>query len=115
MINWSDFQKLPGSAESNFEFLCRALIRLHYGKHGQFAALANQPGVEFHLHLRENCALGAAGKWFGWQCRWYDLPSGTTLGNTRRKKIEDAVIKSAKALPGLTDWVLWTLMSKQES
>src|ERR1041385_1593711 len=71
MIDWSDFQKLPGSAESNFEFLCRALIRLHYGKHGQFAALANQPGVEFHLQLRENCALGAAEKWFGWQCRWY--------------------------------------------
>lgn len=108
MSNWSDFEKLPGSAERNFEFLCRALIRLHYGKHGQFEALANQPGVEFHLRLEENCALGAAGKWFGWQCRWYDLPSGKALGNARRKKIEDAVNKTAKALPGLTDWILWT-------
>jgi hypothetical protein len=108
MINWSDFQKLPGSAENNFEFLCRALIRLHYGKCGQFAALANQPGVEFHLHLDDACDLGAAGRWLGWQCRWYDLPSGRALGNTRRKKVEDAVVKSTKALPGLTDWVLWT-------
>lgn len=108
MINWSDFQKLPGSVETNFEFLCRALIRLHYGKRGQFAALANQPGVEFHLQLDQACDLGAAGRWFGWQCRWYDLPSGRALGNVRRKKIEDAVVKSTKALPSLTDWVLWT-------
>jgi hypothetical protein len=108
MINWSDFQKLPGSAERNFEFLCRALIRQHYGKHGQFEALANQPGVEFHLRLEENCALGATGKWFGWQCRWYDLPSGKALGSARRNKIEDAVKKTARALPGLTDWILWT-------
>ena len=108
MANWTQFEQLPGSAQSNFEFLCRALIRLHYGKHGQFAALANQPGVEFHLHLDEACDLGAAGRWLGWQCRWYDLPSGRALGNVRRKKIEDAVVKSTKALPGLTDWVLWT-------
>lgn len=108
MVNWTQFEQLPGSAQNNFEFLCRALIRLHYGKHGQFAALANQPGVEFHLQLDQACDLGAAGRWFGWQCRWYDLPSGRALGNVRRKKIEDAVVKSTKALPGLTDWVLWT-------
>ncbi len=108
MVNWTQFEQLPGSAQHNFEFLCRALIRLHYGKRGQFAALANQPGVEFHLHLDDACDLGAAGRWLGWQCRWYDLPSGRALGNTRRKKIEDAVVKSMKALPGLSDWVLWT-------
>jgi len=108
MINWTQFEQLPGSAQHNFEFLCRALIRLHYGKRGQFAALANQPGVEFHLHLDEACDLGSAGRWLGWQCRWYDLPSGRSLGNARRKKIEDSVLKSMKALPELTDWVLWT-------
>lgn len=108
MVNWTQFEQLPGSAQHNFEFLCRALIRQHYVKHGQFAALANQPGVEFHLHLNNACDLGAAGRWFGWQCRWYNLPSGKALGNVRRKKIEDAVVKSTKALPGLTDWVLWT-------
>ncbi len=108
MISWIEFEKLPGSAQNNFEFLCRALIDLHYRRYGQFAALANQPGVEFHLLLHTDCALGAAGQWFGWQCRWYDLPSGKALGKTRRKKIEDALAKTAKALPGLTDWVLWT-------
>lgn len=108
MVNWTQFEQLPGSSQFNFELLCRALIRTHYSKHGQFAALANQPGVEFHLRLDESCALGAADRWLGWQCRWFDLPSGRALGNVRRKKIEDAVAKSARALPGLTDWILWT-------
>lgn len=107
-VNWAQFEQLPGSAEINFEFLCRALIRLHYGKHGQFAALANQPGVEFHLQLHAACDLGNSGRWFGWQCRWYDLPTGRAIGTGRRKKIEDAILKSMKVLPGLTDWVLWT-------
>jgi hypothetical protein len=108
MINWAEFEKLPGGAQHNFEILSRALIRLHYGRYGQFFALANQPGVEFHLRLQENCALGVAGRWIGWQCRWYDLPRGAALGTTRRKQIEDALIKTAKFLPDLTDWVLWT-------
>jgi hypothetical protein len=108
MVSWTEFNKLPGSAQQNFEMLCRSLIRLHYGRHGKFVALANQPGVEFHLHLHEECALGAPSQWFGWQCRWYDLPGGKPLGTTRRNKIEDALAKTAKVLPGLTDWVLWT-------
>ena len=108
MVNWTEFEKLPGSPQHNFEILCRALIRLHYGRYGQFAALANQPGVEFHLQLDENCPLGAPGRWFGWQCRWYSIPSGKALTTSRRKKIGDALAKTAKVLPGLTDWVLWT-------
>ena len=49
-VNWDIFARLPGSAESNFEMLCRALIRRHYGQFGTFAARAAQPGVEFHLN-----------------------------------------------------------------
>jgi hypothetical protein len=108
MVNWTEFESLPGSASRNFEILCRGLIWLHYGRNGQLAALANQPGVEFHLQLHTSCALGDPGRWFGWQCRWYGLPSGRALGKTRRDKIEDALAKTAKVLPGLTDWVLWT-------
>ena len=108
MTNWSDFQKLPGSPEKNFEFLCRALISLHYGRHGRFEALANQPGVEFHLRLNSECSLGSSGRWFGWQCRWYDLPSGKALGTMRRQKIKGSLAKTAKVLPELTDWILWT-------
>lgn len=108
MINWTDFEKLSGSAQHNFETLCRATIRLLHGCHGHFFALANQPGLEFHLKLHTNCSLGTPGRWYGWQCRWYDLPSGRALGNTRRKKIEDTLKKSVKVLPDLTDWILWT-------
>lgn len=67
-----------------------------------------QPGVEFHLRLDHDCDLGGAGRWWGWQCRWYGLPSGTQLGNNRRQAIIDAIAKSETHLPGLTDWVLWT-------
>lgn len=107
-INWDAFAELPGGADTNFEMLCRALIRRQYGRYGHFAALANQPGVEFHLKLEEPCDLGAPGRWYGWQCRWYDLPGGRALGSSRRKKIEEAIATTQKALPYLTDWVLWT-------
>ena len=108
MVNWAVFQSLPGGVEHNFESLCRSLVLLHYGRHGRLAALANQPGVEFHLQLQTDCSLGSAGQWFGWQCRWYDLPRGSSLTQARRAKIEDALRKTEKALPDLTDWVLWT-------
>ena len=107
-LNWDAFALLPGSADNNFEMLCRALMRMHYAKYGVFAALANQPGVEFHLRLTSNCSLGDAGQWFGWQCRWYDLPAGRALGATRKKKIKDAIALTNQTLPGMTDWVLWT-------
>lgn len=107
-VNWDIFAGLPGAATANFERLCRALVRRHYGKYGDFVALANQPGVEFHLNLSSDCSLGEAGRWFGWQCRWYDLPPGRALGTARRAKIAAALAQSESDLPGLTDWVLWT-------
>lgn len=108
MANWSEFEKLPGSKRDNFEALCRSLIRLRYGRYGTLAALANQPGVEFHLRLDSDCDLGARGKWFGWQCRWFDKLRDGSLGSARRKKIEEALRTTQKHLPDLTDWVLWT-------
>src|SRR5665213_117409 len=108
MVNWAEFAKLPGSTQQNFETLCRSLIWLHYGRYGRFAARAHQPGVEFHLQLPAKCALDAPGKWYGWQCRWYDLPSGNARGTTRRNKIKDALDTTMKVLPDLTDWILWT-------
>lgn len=107
-LNWDVFVGLPGSIEINFEMLCRALIRKNYGRYGAFAALAAQPGVEFHLRLDKSCTLGEPGRWYGWQCRWYDLPGGRAIGNTRRKKIMGAITTTEKELPELTDWVLWT-------
>jgi hypothetical protein len=107
-LNWERFEGLPGATTSNFETLCRAIIHRHYAQFGDFRALANQPGVEFHLKLTAPCALGNAGRWYGWQCRWYGLASGSAIGTTRRRKIEEAIALTEEHLPGLTDWVLWT-------
>lgn len=108
MVNWSEFERLPGGQQHNFEILSRSLIWLNFARFGKFAALAQQPGVEFHLKLESDCALGSKGQWFGWQCRWYDLPSGRAIGTTRRNKIAASLKKSLNVLPDLTDWVLWT-------
>ena len=107
-LDWQTFEQLPGAQYDNFEKLCRAAIRRNYGRYGDFAALANQPGVEFHLKLEAACALGDRGRWYGWQCRWYDLPAGRALGNARRRKIKEAIATTEGHLTGLTDWVLWT-------
>lgn len=107
-LNWDAFTALPGSSDQNFEILCRGLIRMNYGRFGTFRALAAQPGVEFHLKLMENCSLGERGRWYGWQCRWWDLPSGRAIGTTRRAHIEKAIEITTRVLPDLTDWVLWT-------
>ncbi|MDH2171079.1 hypothetical protein N5J50_01230 [Acinetobacter johnsonii] len=107
-LNWSKFENLSGAADVNFEKLCRSLIRRHYGQYGSFKELANQAGVEFHLKLEQDCALGGSTRWYGWQCKWYDLPRARAIGTTRKEKIIDGLTKSKKYLPHLTDWVLWT-------
>src|SRR2546423_7549498 len=107
-LSWNKFDALAGSSSENFEKLARALIRLHYAKCGSLRATANQPGVEFHLKLHSSCALGEPDRWFGWQCRWYDLPRGRALGAARKKKILQAIKTTERVLPDLTDWVLWT-------
>lgn len=107
-LNWNVFAELPGDSTKNFEMLCRAIIRRHYGQFGDFRSLANQPGVEFHLKLHSPCLLGEHDRWYGWQCKWYDLPSGRAIGSARRRQIEDALQLTMKELPEITDWVLWT-------
>lgn len=108
-LNWDIFTGLPGSVEKNFELLCRGIVRQNFGSYGIFRALANQPGVEFHLKLDRRCdALGDPGCWWGWQCKWYDLAANGALGSTRRTKIEEGLRKTEEHLPDLTDWVLWT-------
>jgi hypothetical protein len=83
-------------------------VKRNYGQYGDFAGLALQPGVEFHLKIRTKCELGEPGRWYGWQCRWYGLQAGRALGSARKEKIKLAINKTIKVLPGLTDWVLWT-------
>jgi hypothetical protein len=109
VLNWNAFASLPGSTDTNFELLCRGIVRHNYGIYGVLRALANQPGVEFHLKLdRRSDALGDPERWWGWQCKWYELPSSGALGSTRRAKIEEGIRKTEAHVPGITDWVLWT-------
>lgn len=105
---WSTFETLPGAPTTNFEMLCRGIVRRHYSQFGTFRALANQPGVEFHLKLTNACELGAPPQWFGWQCKWFDIENGENIGAARRQQIKDSVEKTEKYLPGITDWILWT-------
>lgn len=107
-VNWDIFAELPGDKARNFELLCRAIIRRHYGQFGDFRALANQPGVEFHLKLHSPCELGEPGRWYGWQCKWYGFSRVQPLGARRKRDIEDSLRKTEKYLPQITDWVLWT-------
>ena len=107
-LDWEAFGNLPGARDENFEQLCRILIRRSYAQYGTFRSLVQQPGVEFHLKLETPCSLGEPGRWYGWQCRWYDLASARTIGSTRRNHIQDAITKTQQILPDLTDWVLWT-------
>jgi hypothetical protein len=108
-LDWGRFAALPGSREHNFEMLWRGAIRRTYGSKGEFRSTAQQPGVEFHLRLSESSdALGEPPRWWGWQCRWYDLASGTQIGQTRQNKIVDAIRKTKKWLPDVSDWALCT-------
>ncbi len=107
-LNWTTFESLPGAADQNFEMLCRAIIRRQFEDYGRFRALANQPGIEFDLRVEKSGGLGEPQDWFGWQCRWYDLPPGRSLGTTRRRKIVEAIDTTKQHFPGLTHWVLWT-------
>ena len=107
-LAWDKFEALSGSPNDNFEDLWRVLVRRHYGQHGEFRELAQQPGVEFHLRLHSECCLGEPERWYGWQCRWYEIGPGRALGSARRAGILDALAKSQRYVPGLTDWVLCT-------
>jgi tetratricopeptide (TPR) repeat protein len=108
-LNWDTFRALPGDARGNFERLCRASAFHAYHRYGRFAATAQQPGVEFHLNIdQQGCSLGDPGCWYGWQCKWCDLPSGTAIGANRKDDVMDSINATKRYLPEITDWVLWT-------
>ena len=107
-LDWTAFYSLPGSKDKNLENLCRGLMQLHYGRFGQFKALSNQPGVEFHINLIEGCSLGDPPRWFGWQCKYHRRMQNNDLTAASRQDIESSIRTTEKNLPGITDWILWT-------
>ena len=107
-LDWSAFESLPGSKSKNFENLCRGLMRLHFGRFGQFKALSNQPGVEFHIKLTGSCSLGNPPQWFGWQCKFHRRNQNGDLAAASRTDIESSLRTTEKQLPEITNWILWT-------
>lgn len=108
-LDWTKFDGLAGSRSQNFENLCRGLMHLHLGSFGEFRALRNQPGVEFHLKLARDCpSLGSPPRWWGWQCKVYQRTDAGDLYAAGKNKIAESLLKTKTHLPKLTDWVLWT-------
>ncbi|MFK4189214.1 NACHT domain-containing protein [Streptomyces sparsogenes] len=109
LLDWEKFAALPGSRRDNFELLCRGAVTHAYARYGRFIALAQQPGVEFHLDIDQpGCPLGEPGRCFGWQTKWWDIQPGRAIGVGRRGDVEDSLRKTEKHFPGITDFVLWT-------
>ncbi|MFD6549064.1 NACHT domain-containing protein [Streptomyces sp. NPDC058398] len=108
-LDWDKFTALPGSPRDNFELLCRGAVTHAYARYGRFIALAQQPGVEFHLDIDQpGCPLGDSGRCFGWQTKWWDLAPGRAIGVGRRRDVKDSLEKTEKHFPEITDFVLWT-------
>ena len=114
-LDWSGFNSLPGDKSKNFERLCHQLIRLHFGCYGKFKALANQPGVEFHLQLTAESPLGNPPRWFGWQCKFHNRNQNGTLKSSSRNSIQSSLESTKKVLPEITDWILWTPYTLSQS
>jgi len=107
-LDWERFKALPGAPDDNWERLCRAIVFRNFQAFGRLRAVAQQPGIEFHLSVeRYSAVLGAPGRWWGWQCKWYERQPGQQLTATQRNAISDAVQKTEAHVPGVTDWVLW--------
>jgi hypothetical protein len=107
-LDWIVFKNLQGDPRTNWELLCRELVRRNYAQFGSFRSVRQQAGIEFNLNLEMSCDLGGDSRHWGWQCRWYDLNAGQQIGTTRRNKIEKAIQTTEKYFPSVTDWVLWT-------
>ncbi len=75
-VSWETFESLPGGAELNFEMLCRALIRRHYGRYGDFAALANQTSRKSSKRMKHGLLLVCWPNHSGWP--WV-ITAGSTL------------------------------------
>ena len=109
LLDWQSFNSLPGDKATNFENLCRGLIRLHFGSKGEFTVRRNQPGVEFHLKLTKPCKpLGIPPRWYGWQCKTHTLTTTGNLTSASKRDIKESLETSQRNIPDLTDWVLWT-------
>jgi hypothetical protein len=105
-LNWDRFLELDGAPDRNFEVLCRAIVQQNYGRFGAIWSTRQQPGVEFYMRLERDCELGEAGRYFGWQTRWYQLRADNSFRAAQREGIVDAIRKAEAHIADLTDFVL---------
>jgi hypothetical protein len=105
-LPWDRFEALPGSPDRNLELLWRGIVQRTWERFGRLQSVRQQPGVEFHLLFESDCDLGEAGRWFGWQCRWYTLKADNGLRASQIEGIKESIRKTVKYLPDLTDYVL---------
>lgn len=105
-LPWDRFEALPGAPDRNLELLWRGIVQRTWERFGRLRSVRQQPGVEFHLLLESECDLGEAGRWFGWQCRWYTLKADNGFRASQIEGIKESIRKTVKYLPGLTDYVL---------
>ena len=110
VLNWDIFTSLPGSVEKNFEQLCRGIVRQIFGSFGSFRALANQPGVEFHLKIDTRCeALGIRGVGGDGSANGMILRSTVRWVQLDDRKSRRVFEKRKPATSKLSPiWVLWT-------
>lgn len=107
-LDWLKFENLTGSKDKNFDNLCRGLVRTHFGQFGNFKALSNQPGVEFHLELTKSCSLGNPPRWYGWQCKYHKRTQSDNLRASSKTNIKESLELTINKISKLTDWVLCT-------
>jgi hypothetical protein len=105
-LPWDRFEALPGSPDRNLELLWRGIVQRTWERSGRIRSVRQQPGVEFHLLLESDCDLGEAGRWFGWQCRWYTLKADNGFRASQTDGIKASIRKTVKYVPGITDYVL---------
>jgi hypothetical protein len=108
-LDWSAFAALPGDPRLNFERLWRGAVVHAFAKFGNFTARVQQPGVEFQLAITDpRCPIGNVGETWGWQTKYFDTPTGTSLTQGRKDQITDSIEKTEKHCPAVTDFVLVT-------
>lgn len=109
ILQWDRFLTLEGGPRGNFERLCGGIVRSKFRGYGNFRQLLNQPGVEFHLEItQKNKILGDIGRWWGWQCKWFERKADNGLRTGQRDQIKDSISKTLTHVSEITDWVLWT-------
>lgn len=83
-LDWSVFDRLPGSPRLRFESLWRTLVRGSYGAYGVFRERINEAGIEFSLKLTKNHSeLGSAGDEVAWQCKFPDVIEDSPSGHVK--------------------------------